>query len=489
MHPMPSRHGPCYAALALLLTMLLAGCSASTDASQPPFVTGDPPTDRIPVIVDLDVDVSDVAALAVLLRAPGLDIRAVTIVPTGTGVTNCASGRRVVQYVLEEFDATTIPIACGREDRGVDGQRFPEEWRLNADAGWGLVMPPRPQTDLPEDAATLLARAVDESPSAPTIVALGPWTNLEDLVTADPAIADRIAGIHAMGGALDVPGNVILGDLTAESGLEWNLAADPSAVSAVFATATPISLVPLDATDDVPIPPDLGDRLAEDHAAAGADLVYELLQRVPSRLTGEGQQLWDELAALTLSSPDLATWEDANLLVDNAGRLTRHEAGRPVRIATAADPEAVETALLDALRVGPPRATPFQLAGELTVRWDGASCTFDMTGGLTPGIAALMFENSTGDPAGVQIVGVREPHTWADLEALLPSFDLANEQTAQPPDWVVDAGGATDEEGTGVPVKTTARLETGTYGPVCLSGTWPDIKFHPGQPFVVAPAG
>ena len=72
---------------------------------------------------------------------------------------------------------------------------------------------------------------------------------------------------------IDVPGNVIVDDVTADDGLEWNLAADPSAVSAIFETATPISLVPLDATDDVPIPPDLPERLAEHRPTAGADLV------------------------------------------------------------------------------------------------------------------------------------------------------------------------------------------------------------------------
>jgi inosine-uridine nucleoside N-ribohydrolase len=470
--------------LAAILAATLGACDASSrSSSAPPLVTGDPPTLRVPIIIDTDVDISDVAALAVLLRDERVDVRAVSIVPTGTGVTNCAAGRRVVQYILEEFGATTIPIACGREDRGQDGRHFPDAWRLNADAGWGMEMPPRPQTDLPEDAVALLTRTVAESPSAPTIVALGPWTNLEDLVTVDPSVADRIAGIHAMGGAVDVPGNVIVDDLTAADGLEWNLAADPSAVSAVFATATPISLVPLDATDDVPIPADLADRLAEDHLAAGADIVYELLQRVPSRLTGEGQQLWDELAALTLGTPDLATWEDATLLADNAGRLTRHEAGRPVHIATAADAPAVEAALLDALRVGPARATPFELAGELTVRWDGSTCAFEMTGGLTPGVAALTFENSTGDPAAVQIAGVREPHTWSELVDLVPTLDP---ETATIPDWIVNAGNAADEAGTGGAIHATVPLEPGTYGPVCFSGTWPDLKLRPGEPFVVA---
>ena len=202
--------------------------------------------------------------------------------------------------MLEEFGAGAIPFACGRADPGPDGRRFPDEWRLNADEGWGMVMPPQSNTGAAEDAATLLTRAVDESPSSPTVVALGPWTNLEDAVIADPTVADRIAAIHAMGGAIDVPGNVIVDDVTADDGLEWNLAADPSAVSAIFDTATPISLVPLDATDDVPIPPDLAERLAEHRPTAGADLVFELLARVPTRLTGEGQQLWDELAALTV---------------------------------------------------------------------------------------------------------------------------------------------------------------------------------------------
>ena len=136
----------------------------------------------------------------------------------------------VVRYVLEEFGAAAIPFACGRVDPGPDGQRFPEEWRLNADEGWGMVMPPQPSTGVPDDAATLLTRAVNDSPSSPTIVALGPWTNLEDAVAADPTVADRIAAIHAMGGAIDVPGNVIVDGVTADDGLEWNLAADPSAV-------------------------------------------------------------------------------------------------------------------------------------------------------------------------------------------------------------------------------------------------------------------
>lgn len=478
---MPPRHRALPAAALLVLAAMAASCGPGDDASEPPVVTGDPPTVRVPIIIDTDLDITDVAALAVLLREPGLDVRAVTIVPTGTGVTNCASGRRVLRYVLAEFGAATIPFACGRQDPGPDGRQFPDELRGDADSGWGMAMPPAPQATS-EDAVALLTRAVDESPSAPTLVALGPWTNLEDAIAADPTFADRIAAIHAMAGAVDVPGNVILDDVAAEAGLEWNLAADPSAVDVVLGTATPISLVPLDATSDVPVPGDLAERLGLDREAAGADLVYELLLRAPIRLS-DGQQLWDELTALALSDPDLVTWEDATLFGDTTGRLTRDEAGRPVRFAIAADREAVETSLLDALRRGPTRVTPFVVAGQITVRWDGSACTIEGTGGATPGVAGLTFESTTGDPAGVEIVGVREPHTWPEVVELLETFDLA---AGEPPDWLIEAGGASDDAGTGAQVDGSVRLEPATYGPVCMVGTWPDLDFRAGQPFVVA---
>ena len=111
MQRMPSRRALAGVVLLAVLAAVPGACSGATDATDAPLVTGEPPTARVPIIVDTDVDVSDLAALAVLLRDPKVDVRAVTIVPTGTGVTNCASGRLIVQYVLEEFGAETIPIA------------------------------------------------------------------------------------------------------------------------------------------------------------------------------------------------------------------------------------------------------------------------------------------------------------------------------------------------------------------------------------------
>ena len=285
-------------------------------------------------------------------------------------------------------------------------------------------------------------------------------------------------------GTVETPGNVFVDDLTGADLLEWNAFADPSAMAAVFATDVPISIVPLDATGDVPVPPDLADRLATDHAAGGADLLYELLVRHPARLRAdEGQELWDELAALTLSDPDLVTWSEGTMVAGEDGRLTLDEAGRAVRYASAADRPAVETALLEALRRGGPRVTPFALSGSLTARWDGTTCTLVASEGLAPGVATATFENTSGEPAGVLVAGVRAPHTWAELQGLLADLSQGR---AQPPEWLLQGASLNDEAGSGALISGSVVIEPATYGPICVTGTFPDPVFAPGTTLEVA---
>jgi inosine-uridine nucleoside N-ribohydrolase len=388
--------------------------------------------------------------------------------------------------VLEQLGASSVPYACGRADPGLDGLPFPPEWRTAADTGWGIDMPPQPQSTAPEAATDLIARAVAESPAPPWIVALGPWTNLEDAISADPSVLGSVAGIHAMAGSVDAPGNVFVEGFGAEDRLEWNVAADPSAFTAVFDTDVALSLVPLDATEDVPVRQELLDRLADAGDVAGANFVYELMLRVPSRI-GEGQQLWDELAALAFADPEVVDWEDMSLSSTAEGRLDRAEDRRTVRVAMSADLDAAEGALLASLGRGPTRPTPFALKGDITVSWDGTACATTETDGLAPGVARVTYENESGAPAGVTVVGVATPHTWDELATFLE--DVAPDEMEQgPPAWVTEGVALIDETAEGGERTGTVSLGPGsTYGPVCITGVWPDLAFTVGEPFAVAP--
>ena len=463
-------------------SLLVAGCLGTDRPSGTPAPTAEPAPARTPVIIDTDVGLDDFGALLAMLRDPAIDVRAVTI--SGTGIAHCQGGRLVITYLLDEMGRSDIPFGCGRIEGGADARPFPEEWRGGADAGYGFDITPKVVEGTPREAVEVILEAVEGSPSAPTLVTLGPLTNIEDAFAADPTLPDRIAGIHAMLGTVDAGGNVAIDDVTYADPLEWNAFADPSSVATVFATDVPITLVPLDATNHVPVPPDLADRLATDRTAGGADLMYELLRHNP-RLLDPSQEnyLWDELAALTLTDPTLAEWDEARVVVGPRGELTRdEEAGRPIAFATAADRGAFETAFLDALRRGGPRTHPFVVAGTLAAAWDGTTCTL-ATEAAEPGYYELTFSGTAGTPSGVIVAGVAAPNTWADLEAFAATFDP--ETLIEPPAWLLEGGQAFDDAGSGQPVTGSATLEPGTWGPVCVEGVWPDVTFSPGAPFEV----
>ena len=219
--------------------LMVTSCGGSPEPSEPPTGTSEPPAGPRPIIIDTDLDVSDVAAVAALLLDPSLDVRALTIAPTGTGVTTCASGRAVAQYGLDQLGASSVPYACGRTD---PGRRlpFPAEWRTAADTGWGIDMPPQPQSTTPEAATDLLARAIVGEPAAADDRGARPMDQLGGCLRADPSLIAHVAGIHAMAGSIDAPGNVFVEGLDADDRLEWNVAADPSAFRAVFEADLPL---------------------------------------------------------------------------------------------------------------------------------------------------------------------------------------------------------------------------------------------------------
>jgi pyrimidine-specific ribonucleoside hydrolase len=338
---------------------LVAACGAATPASPAASVaqasshaTPAPSVaagDRIPVLIDTDLGGDDVTALLVLAHEPRVDLRAVTV--SGTGIVHCPVGADVTRRILAAVGVTGIPVACGRETAGEGGREFPPDWRAGADAGFGMDLPDAPADPSTPDAATVISDVAAGTGGDLVIVALGPWTNLQDALAADPELATNVDRIHAMFGAVNVPGNIDHEGTTPADGVEWNAGADPASIPPVLASGIPITLVPLDATDHVPTPGDIVSRIG-DRSTPAAGVARQLYERNPF-LAGEGVYLWDTLASLALTNPGLATWSDLALGVKlegtQAGRLVEDPAGTLATVATEADGEQTVAAFLAAL--------------------------------------------------------------------------------------------------------------------------------------------
>jgi inosine-uridine nucleoside N-ribohydrolase len=464
-----------------LIGVLVAACGVTPSDPSPAPSAGPSTSAARPVVIDVDLDASDLLAVAILVRDPALDVRALTV--SATGLIHCEPGLRVGRGLLDALGRPDVPVACGRETAGGDARPFPDPWREGADRAWGMSLAGAEPDPDPGTAVELISRVAGTSDRPVTIFAAGPLTNVADALGADPALEGRIERLHVMGGVVNALGNVIVDDVSQGDRLEWNFVADPEALGAVFASSVPIDLVPLDATDDVPVPADLLAWLEEDHAAAGADIAYELLLRFPGRVSDPGSQLWDELAALAVSQPSLVSWETADLTTATdgrlAGRIERDPAGREVRFASAADRPAVEAALLEALRRGPPRPEPFVLEAEARLTWDGTTCAWAGDPPSAAGLRKLTVENRSEVDGGAFVVAVEAPHTWAELLDFLASFDF--EQGGEPPSWA-SALAVGLEAPAGDAMTVLVDLPPGVSGVICVSGTWPDLGFVSGEP-------
>jgi pyrimidine-specific ribonucleoside hydrolase len=438
-----------------------------------------------PVVFDTDMGMDDLLALYVILREPALDVRAIAI--DGTGLVHCGPGVANMRRILGAFDRLDIPFGCGRGEPGANGRSFPDEWRASSDLLYGVDLPAVEASELPLDAVTVLHEALAASPEPATVLAVGTWTNLENLFAAHPEDLDRVAGIHTMAGTIDAPGNIELGGTTLADKVEWNVGADPRAFAAVMALDVPVSLVPLDATNDVPVPADIVGTLDAHHAAAGADIAFETYIR-NSSLATEGNYWWDATTAVSLVDPGLLNWEDMNITVTTegsaAGRINRDASGRPVRSAMGADGARVQAAVLDGLRRGAPRPEPFTVTGAISMTWDGTTCGMDGEPPAKAGLVRLDFHNRSTMPVGLLGAGIREPKTWADALAFVAGADFSREDQVTP-DWIDPLDGPSPVAEAGKDVVALVALPAGLVGLACGVGEWPDLEFSDGGSFTL----
>ena len=276
-------------------------------AATPAPDTGDPP-DRVQVIVDYSPTVSDVGGLMYLLAHRNVEVIAISL--PATGEAGCDLGIAVTLGILTMFEQEEIPVAC---DPTVPAHT--RSWPSAFLEGHENLLSGLPTSSAAvslELAPDLIARTAIEADAKVVIYAVAPLTNVARALEDYPKMADAVERIVVMGGAVSVPGNVE-GTTT-----EWNLWIDVPAAAAVIASGVPVTLVPLDATNDVPIPDRYRDRL--DDAAQSNAIVYlgGLVPQFPA-VTSGFYYMWDELAAAVVAGESLMAIEQMPLHVVEGG--------------------------------------------------------------------------------------------------------------------------------------------------------------------------
>ena len=416
-------------AAALLVVTGLAACGDDGDGGGAAVTTTRPPGTPVPLVVDTDLAADDLAALLFLLSSPDAEVRAITV--TGTGEVRCPQGLEVAARLLAVTGDDDIPVACGRSDPLEGDAAFPDEWRDATDEAYGLPLPEAEPTGSEDGAVELLTEQLGDG--GVTLLTLGPLTNVAEALRAEPELAEEVASIVVMGGAVHTVGNVSGPGL--RSNAEWNLYVDPVAAAEVVASGAPVVLVPLDATNGAPVTLDFVDLLEANAGTEPARLVAQLFGENPMVPAGE-VFFWDPLAAAVAIGADMASSEEEAITVVtedgvDSGRTRASEDGDPVMVVTEVDAAAFEELLvrtLAGLSEGEALAEPPGPVGEGTITFDGTTCTYD--GPTTVPAGRMLFEyRSELEGSGAVVVHLTGELT---VEEIL-EYVVANPTDEAPP--------------------------------------------------------
>jgi len=151
------------------------------------------------------------------------------------------------------------------------------------------------------------------------LIALGPLTNVAGLLRRDPDALARSGGLIVMGGAVRRRGNFM-------PSAEFNMRNDPEAARTVPCSGANVTLVGLDACEQVRATP-------ADAARAEPFVQRVLVNWFDARSRGDNLALCDPLAVAAAIRPGLVSLCDVHLAVDTTHTGTR---GRTRRLTPAA---------------------------------------------------------------------------------------------------------------------------------------------------------
>ncbi len=322
--------------IVLIGALFIAGCGSRNLVPDPSLIQIQTPK---PVILDVDMAHDDMFAALFLLSHPNVDVRAITV--SGTGEAHCGPGVANALRLVKLSGQENIPVACGRATPLMGNHAFPAEWRQAADDAYGVEIPEGGAAST-LSASDLIIDIVQGSNETITIVAVGPLTNIAEAIQKAPEISANIKETYIMGGAVEVEGNVGNSGVGIQNEhAEWNIYIDPVAANIVFNFGIPIILVPLDATQDVPVTRNFYKALDKNRNTPTANLVYEILTANLDFVDSGGFQFWDSLTAAIFTDPRIASFQDMELVVveeegSESGRTKPDSNGAKIKVAVGA---------------------------------------------------------------------------------------------------------------------------------------------------------
>jgi purine nucleosidase len=282
------------------------------------------------IIIDTDPGTDDAVAILLALASPELEVIGICAVAGNVPLAQAEWNARSICGLAGRAE---LPVHAGCP-RAIGVTAAPGGDSIHGGQGLGdLVLPAPSAASRAQHAVDFLIESLRGSPAGSiTVCALGPLTNIATALIIAPEIAGHMAELVIMGGASRAGGNVT-------PAAEFNIHCDPHAAAIVLASGAPITMVPLEVTQQVLNTPERVERV---HALGNCCGAAAATLMLPPQPRGEavGRRtvaLHDPCVIGWLLAPKLFDGAKVNVEIETQSRLTsgmtvvdwRRVSGRP----------------------------------------------------------------------------------------------------------------------------------------------------------------
>jgi len=261
------------------------------------------------VLMDHDGGVDDYLSTALLLTMEHLEVLGIVVTPADCYIKPAVGATRKLLDLMGRSDITVAESTV----RGLNP--FPRIFRRDSFSVDHFPILNESETVraplAAETGQAFMVRVLHEAPEQVTILSTGPLSTIAAALELDPSVEYKIKELIWMGGALNVPGNV---DKIIEGGqdgsAEWNVYWDPPAAHRLWQTDIPITICPLDITQNLPVTSEFVRNIARNRRYPLSDFAGQCYALV----THQDYFFWDVLTTAYLGRPDLfelRKWETA----------------------------------------------------------------------------------------------------------------------------------------------------------------------------------
>jgi purine nucleosidase len=266
------------------------------------------------VMIDCDVGVDDALALILAFHSPELEVIGVTGVHGNVSLDKVMKNIEKVLTLIRPSHRAWIARGT---DQPLQGKPVHAESFHGEDGLGGAKI----QTDeagewwevFPGSADELIVQTARRYPDELTLIAIGPLTNLALALQRDSGGMKKLKEVVIMGGAVRKGGNIT-------PHAEFNFYADPLAAKIVLDSGLPITLVPLDATHQVPLTPGVMEERVKSLRNSLSQFVVEATGYESSERHFRGGRkesyLHDPLAVGAVIDPELVRKEKLSISVE-----------------------------------------------------------------------------------------------------------------------------------------------------------------------------